>query len=123
MIIQPVFHISEWTNNLQSFFSVDTKDLDPKKIYKMLAGTAYEKLIPGEELIYSEEINFYDTKNKKLNVSNDEILFFKIKVEKVFSFGNIWNYHPYDYSDHLICEINNDRLKNLVLCRIINDTE
>lgn len=126
MTIQKVFEINEWTNKIDLFFYVNTENLDQQRKYKMLTGRALTDLYPGEELFYSEECDI-DTLSKLDQDDGTLIIFnktfFKTKVEKVFSYGKEWPELPAGYSGYVLCEINNDKLKNLVLCRIINEAK
>lgn len=124
MIIQPVFFIREWTNNIQKFFPVDTSNLNSDDNYIVLSGdveTDIDPIYQGEELIYSEEFDFdifcekcREKELKEINIKDEEMTFFKTKIEKIFSCG-------YIQKKLLVSGINNSRLKNLILCRIIND--
>ena len=130
MIIQPVLIISTWTNDIQKFFSVDTKSLEPHKKYIMVAGDIMpeiDPIYPGEELLYSEEFDIDTWKEKGMNkeicINDGDITFFKTKIEKVFSFEHLYHKQPYIDNDYLVCDINSNKLKKLVLCRIISDAK
>ena len=126
MTIQPVFIIREWTNDIQQYFPIDTNSLDPEKKYIMLSGDPEintESIYPGEELVYSEEFDadtlFEKCRSKglkEITIKDGEMTFFKTKIEKIFSCG-------YIQKKLLVSEVNNSRLKYLILCRIINDSE
>ena len=130
MIIQPVLIISTWTNDIQKFFPVDTESLDPHKKYTMVAGELEPKadpVSPGEELLYSEEFDYDSWREegcgKEICINDEDMTFFKTKIEKAFSFEHLHHKKPYIYNDYLVCDINSNKLKKLVLCRIISDAK
>lgn len=126
IIVQALFEIDTWTNNIQLFLPSETEILNSSKKYKILAGRAYADFHAGEELVYSEEFGI-DTLtfcNREQGIIKiDNMTFFKTKVEKILSYGKKLPELCAGCTGYVLCEINNDKLNNLILFRLLHDEE